>query len=142
MFLEHISFFSIHGSSHNLIKFDLIHIDPFTLDTNTVSPSVSQAPAPVSDNVSYRVPTDSSVDSGTLVPDATIAPSLPPADQSPFETVAPLPPPFRHSTRSRKSTKLSDFTYSCYSSSFTSFLASIHRLSEPLSYREVVCDPF
>ena len=107
MFFEHILFFSIPASSHNLTKSNLIHIDPFTLDTNTVSPSVSQAPAPISNNVSCRASTDSSTDYGTLVPDATIAPSPPTTDQSPPETTAP-PPPLRHSTRSRKSTKLSD----------------------------------
>jgi hypothetical protein len=37
-------------------------------------------------------------------------------------------PPPRQSIHIRKSTKLPDFAYSCYSSSFTSFLASIHCL--------------
>lgn len=58
VFLEHISFFSIPASSHNGTKSDLIHIDHFTLDTDTVPQTVSQAPSPVSDNVSYKVPTD------------------------------------------------------------------------------------
>ena len=39
------------------------------------------------------------------------------------------------------STKSSDFAYSCYSSSFTSFLASIHCFSEPSSYKEAILDP-
>ena len=39
------------------------------------------------------------------------------------------------------STKLPDFAYSSYSTSFISFLVSLHSLSEPLSYREAVVDP-
>ena len=44
----------------------------------------------------------------------------------------------RQSIRIRKSTKLLNFIYSCYSSSFTLFLASIHCLSEASSYKEVI----
>lgn len=44
-------------------------------------------------------------------------------------------PPLRQSTHVCKSTKLLDFVYSTYSSSFTSFIASIHRLSKPSSLR-------
>ena len=40
-----------------------------------------------------------------------------------------------------KSTKLPYFAYSCYSSSFTFFLAYIHCLSEPSSYKKVIIDP-
>jgi hypothetical protein len=50
-------------------------------------------------------------------------------------------PPPRQSIRIRKSTKLPDFTYSCYSSSFTSFLASIHCLFEPSSYKDAIFYP-
>jgi len=50
------------------------------------------------------------------------------------------PPPCQ-SIRNHKSTKLPDFAYSCYSSSFTSFLASIHCLFEPSSYKEAILDP-
>jgi len=50
------------------------------------------------------------------------------------------PPPYQ-SIRIRKSTKLPDFAYSCYSSSFTSFLAYIHCLFEPSSYKEAILDP-
>jgi hypothetical protein len=46
------------------------------------------------------------------------------------------------SIRIRNSTKLPDFVCSCYSSSFTFFLASIHCLSEPSSYKEIIIDPF
>jgi len=40
-----------------------------------------------------------------------------------------------------KSTKLSYFAYSCYSSSFTFFLAYIHCLFEPSSYKKAIIDP-
>jgi hypothetical protein len=36
---------------------------------------------------------------------------------------------------------LPNFAYSCYSSSFTSFLAAIHCLSKPSSYKEAILDP-
>jgi hypothetical protein len=41
----------------------------------------------------------------------------------------------------RKSIKLLDFAYSCYFSSLTSFLASIHCLFDPYSYKEAILDP-
>jgi hypothetical protein len=41
-----------------------------------------------------------------------------------------------------KSTKLPKFAYSCFSSSFTSFLAYVHCLSKPSSYKEAILDPF
>lgn len=50
-------------------------------------------------------------------------------------------PPLHQSTRVRKSTQLPDFAYSCYSSSFASFVTFVHRLSEPLSYSEAVGNP-
>jgi hypothetical protein len=50
-------------------------------------------------------------------------------------------PPPRQSIRICKSIKLLDFAYSCYSSSFTSFLASIHCLFEPPSYKEAILNP-
>ena len=46
------------------------------------------------------------------------------------------------STHICKSTKSLDFAYSCYSSSFTSFLAPIHCLSQPSSYKEAILDPY
>ena len=52
-----------------------------------------------------------------------------------------MDPPLRQSIQILKSTKLLDFAYSCYSSSFTSFLAYIHCLSEPSSYKEAIIDP-
>jgi len=41
VFLEHIPFFSIPSTTHNLIKSDLIRIDPFSKDSgNDTSPYV------------------------------------------------------------------------------------------------------
>jgi hypothetical protein len=50
-------------------------------------------------------------------------------------------PPPHQSIHIHKSTKLPDFAYSCYSSSFTSFLPSIHCLFELSSYKEAILDP-
>ena len=66
------------------------------------------------------------------------APSSPTIHQAPSEIVDP---PLHQSIRIRKSTKLPDFAYSCYFSSFIFFLAFIHRLSEPSSYKEAILDP-
>ncbi|XP_031257396.1 uncharacterized protein LOC116115383 [Pistacia vera] len=65
-------------------------------------------------------------------------PSSPVVPQAPSKT---MDPPLRQSIRIRKSTKLPDFAYSCYSSSFASLLASIHCLSEPSSYKEAILVP-
>ena len=58
--------------------------------------------------------------------------------QAPFEIVDP---PLRRSTRICKSTKWPNSAYSCFSSSFTSFLSSIHCLSEPCSYKKAFLYP-
>ena len=112
MFVVHIPLFSIPTSFYNASKSDLIHIDPFTLDTNTVPQTVSQTPSSVSDNVSCRVPIESSADSGAwllILPLLLLLQQLP--AQLPPET-AVTPPPLRHSTGSHKFTKLPDFAYS------------------------------
>jgi hypothetical protein len=53
-----------------------------------------------------------------------------------------MDPPLRQSICIHKSTKLPDFAYSYYSSSFSSFIASIHCLSGPSSYKKIILDPF
>ena len=127
VFLEHIPFFSIPASSHNMTKSDLLCIDPFNTDTEEDSPTN---------------PTSSSTESGTLVPEIS-APHVPPSATTQLSPEVADDPSLhrRQSTRVRKSTKLPDFAYSCYSHSFASFVASIHCLSEPVSYREAVCNP-
>jgi hypothetical protein len=129
VFLKHIPFFSIPSTTHSLTKSDLIHIhiDPFSEDSgNDTSPYVRS------------ICTHNSAGTGTLLsstPEASFSSTAP---QASFEIVDPPP---RQSIHIRKSTKLPDFAYSCYSSSFTSFLASIHCLFEPSSYKEAIFDP-
>ncbi|GKC07059.1 gag-pol polyprotein [Tanacetum coccineum] len=50
------------------------------------------------------------------------------------------PPPSGRPKRKYKSTKSDDFVYSCHANSFSSFIASVHRLHEPGLYRDVVFD--
>ena len=116
VFLEHIPFFSVPASSHNMTQNDLIRIDPFDIDTDEV------------------------VHTDTLVPE-THTPPTPPATIAHPSLLITDHPHLRQCTRPRKTTKLPDFSYSSYSTSFVSFLVSLHSLSEPLSYREVVVDP-
>jgi hypothetical protein len=52
-----------------------------------------------------------------------------------------MDPYLRQSICICKSTKLPDFVYSCYSSSFTFFLAFIHCLSELSSYKVTILNP-
>lgn len=119
-FLKHIPFFFIPASSHNMTTSYLICINPFTLNSEVVPPHVSHSPAPTLDLDSCRVPIDSSIVIGTLAPNTYATTSPLAAAQSPPKTSVPPP---THLVRIRKSTQLPDFAYSCYSSSFISFLA-------------------
>jgi hypothetical protein len=126
VFLEHIPFFSIPSTTHSLTKSDLIRIDPFSEDSgNDTSPYVRS------------ICTHNFAGTGTFLSGTPEAPFSSTAPQASSEIVDPLP---RQSIHIRKSTKLPDFAYSCYSSSFASFLASIHCLFEPFSYKEVIFD--
>jgi len=82
--------------------------------------------------------THNSAGTGTLLSGTPEAPFSSTTSQASSEIVDPPP---RQFIRIHKSTKLLDFAYSCYSSSFTFFLASIHCLFEPSSYKEVILDP-
>jgi hypothetical protein len=114
VFLEHIPFFSIPSTTHNPTTSDIIRINPFSEDSgNDTSPHVQS------------ISTHNSAGTGTLLSGTPEAPFSSTAPQTSSEIVDPPP---RQSIRIRKSTKLPDFVYSCYSSSFTSFLASIHCL--------------
>jgi len=127
VFLEHIPFFSIPSSTHSLTKTDLIHIDHFSEDSgNDTSLHVRS------------ICTHNSTSTGTLLSSTPETPFSSTAPQASSEIVDPPP---RQSIRIRKSTKLPDFAYSCYSSSFTFFLASIHCLFELSSYKEAILDP-
>jgi hypothetical protein len=110
-----------------MTKTDLIHIDPFSEDSgNDTSPHVRS------------ICTPNSAGTDTLLSDTLEAPFSSTAPQASSEIVDPRP---RQSIRICKSSKLPDFAYSCYSSSFTSFLASIHCLFEHSSYKEAILDP-
>jgi hypothetical protein len=110
-----------------LTKTDLIHIDPFSEDFGSdTSPHVRS------------ICTHNSAGTGTLLSGTLEAPFSFTAPQASYEIMDPPP---RQSIRIRKSTKLPNFAYSCYSSSFTFFLASIHCLFEPSSYKEAILDP-
>jgi hypothetical protein len=127
VFIEHVPFFSIPFTTHSLTKTNLIHIDPFSKDfCNDTSLHVRS------------ICTHNSAGTGTLLSGTPEAPFSSTAPQALYEIVDPPP---RQSIRIRKSTKLPDFAYSSYSSSFTSFLASIHCLFEPSSYKEAILDP-
>jgi hypothetical protein len=121
-----IYLFSIPSTTHSLTKSDLIHIDPFSEDSgNDTSPYVRS------------ICTQNSAGTGTLLsgtPEALFSFTAPQASSEIVD-----PPPCQY-IRNRKSIKLLDFAYSCYSSSFTSFLASIHCLFEPSSYKEAILD--
>ncbi|XP_022873539.1 uncharacterized protein LOC111392423 [Olea europaea var. sylvestris] len=129
MFLEHIPFFSISDNTHDITKIDLIHIDPFFNNINS----------PLFHTVCT---VDSLSPTGThaLAHDTPLA-SM--ASQAPPEVVnsAPAPSLSRYPQRIRKSIQLSDFAYSCYSKSLCCFLTSIHKLSEPSSYKKAILDP-
>jgi hypothetical protein len=62
--------------------------------------------------------------------------------QTPKVSSKIVDPPLCQSICIYTSIKLLEFPYSCYSSSFTSFLASFHCLSEPSSYKNAILDPF
>jgi hypothetical protein len=127
VFLEYIPFFSIPSTTHNLTKSDLIRIDPFFEDSgNGTSPYVRS------------ICTHNSAGTATLLSGIPEAPFSSTAPQASSEIVDPPP---RQSIHIRKSIKLPDFAYSCYSSSFTSFVASIHCLFEPPSYKEAILNP-
>ena len=126
VFLEPIPLFSIPSSIHDFTRSNLIHIIPFSEDSNNLS---SQVPS-TSDTLSHvlhhfplhhiqHVVTNSSIGTDTLLsktPEALSSPMVPQASSKIVDQ------PLRRSTRVCKSTKSPDFSYSCYSS----FLALIH----------------
>ncbi|GKD46107.1 hypothetical protein Tco_1270752, partial [Tanacetum coccineum] len=78
----------------------------------------------------------------TETPQFTVSKATPTITQSSADVkVVVGPPPSGRLKHNCKSTKRDDFVYSCYSSMLSLFIASIHRLYEPMSYREAVCDP-
>jgi hypothetical protein len=136
LFLEHIPFFSIPSTTHSLTRPNIIHINPFSEDSDSLSfqvPSTSNTPSHVRPICTHHSAGINTLLSGTL--EALFSST---ASQASSKIVYP---PLCQSIRIHKSIKLPDFAYSCYSSSFTSFLAFIHCLSKPFSYKEAILDP-
>jgi hypothetical protein len=137
VFLEHIPLFSIPSTTHSLTRLGIIHIDPFSKDSDSLS---SHVPSTL-DTPSHVRPIYTNHYAGT----DTLFSSTP---EAPFSSTTPqasskiVDPPLRQSIYICTSIKLLEFAYSYYSSSFTSFLASIHCLSEPSSYKKAILDPF
>jgi hypothetical protein len=130
-------FFSIPSTTHSLTRSDLIRIYLFSEDSNSL---LSQVPS-TSDTLLYIRPIYTYHFTGidTLLSSTPETSFLSTVPQVSSEIVVP---PLRQSTHIRKSTKLPYFTYSCYSSSFIFFLASIHCLFMPSSYKKAILDPF
>ena len=96
LFLEHKPFFSIPDTIHNLTKSDLIHIDPFSDPTDSLSPQVPSTTnsdssiAPIiyfPFHYSHRVRIVSSGDTGTLQYGALDNPTPPIVAQAPPKIV-------------------------------------------------------
>ena len=138
-FLEQIPFFSIPTGSNDVTKSDLIHIDPFyddidALHSSMMSPSVVSRP-PIIHTYSRR---NQNVPSAGQHPPPLLAHS--PSTSDDVDPIVPIPS--RYPQRSRKPpSRFNDFTNSCYFADFSSFLVSIHSLSEPTSYKEASLDP-
>jgi hypothetical protein len=136
VFLKHIPLFSIPSTTHSLTRPDIIRINPFSEDSNNLSsqvPNTSNTPSHVRPNYTHH-----SVGTDTLLSGTPEAPFSSTALQASSEIVDP---PLHLSIRICKSTKLPEFASSCYSSSFTSFLAFVYYLSKPSSYKEAVFYP-
>jgi len=104
VFLEHISFFSIPSTTHGLIRFDIIRIDHFSKNFDSLSyqvPSTSNIPPHVRPiHINHSAGTDTLLSSTQEAPFSYM---VPPAS---FEIVDL---PLHQSIRIRKSTKLPDF---------------------------------
>lgn len=88
-FLQHLHFFSIPDSSHNVTKSNIIHIDPFFGDTEVVPPIVSHSPTLILDHDYCMINTSSSIYTGTLLSSAPIGSLYSMAFQVPSKTMAP-----------------------------------------------------
>jgi hypothetical protein len=136
VFNEHIPFFSISSTTHSLTIYDLIHIDHFLriLVVYHLRFLVPQILLLMFDQFILIILQVLILYSRTHLKLHFFT-----VPQDLFEIVDP---PLRESIHICTSTKLQDFSYSCYSSSFTLFLASIHYLSELYSYKEAILDHF
>ncbi|GKC97010.1 gag-pol polyprotein [Tanacetum coccineum] len=116
---EHAPYNLIPTSSHYLTESEIIKLDPFNDD-------IEQA--------LQEIPTYTTIETSPIT---IVTPPHPTTTQSSTKVVVG-PPPSGRPKRNCKSTKTNDFIYSCYSNFFSSFIAFVHRLHKPLSYREAV----
>ncbi|GJV16264.1 gag-pol polyprotein [Tanacetum coccineum] len=112
--LCHIPYYSVLASSHNLTQSELIKIDPFEEPTPIISPIT---PGPTLD-------TPLETTTITETPPVTVSEATPTVTQT--KTLQLL-----LNLLLRLPNHLLKF----------SFIAFVHRLHEPMSYREAVCDP-
>ncbi|XP_062116485.1 uncharacterized protein LOC133830512 [Humulus lupulus] len=120
VFLEHIPFFFIPDSTHNLTKSDFIHIDPFCEHTSTSSPQVSQTVESES-SLTPIVPFPLHYSRRSRAIDTGISQA----------DISETPPP----------TAVLDPSDIVYPPRYPQRTPSTHCLSEPLSYKEAVTDP-
>ncbi|GKA46039.1 retrovirus-related pol polyprotein from transposon TNT 1-94 [Tanacetum coccineum] len=147
--LEHIPYYSVATSSYNLTQSELIKIDSFEEPIHVVSPIIPKLIFEItSEQTTTETPdTPPQTTTTTETPPITIHEATSTGNQFPTTTtqsspkVLAVPHQNVRPTRIRKSTKKDDFVYSCYSSSFASFVAFVHNLHEPESYTKAVCDP-
>jgi hypothetical protein len=80
VFLKHIHFFSIPSTSHSLTRPDLIRIDPFSEDSNSLSslvPSTSKTPPHIRPfHIDHSVGTDTLLSSTPEAPSKFVDPPL------------------------------------------------------------------
>ncbi|CAL2273919.1 unnamed protein product [Prunus armeniaca] len=149
VFLEHIPFFSIPTSSPTLSTSELMYIDPFSPSNDDFSYSDNVNISPVSSSPSNPCVTSPPItqvysrrkhviSSDTNNPSSPLVPASTSVDVDP---IAPRYPSRTHKPPHRFGYSSTDFSYSCYSHDFSSFLSSIHTLSEPTSYKEAICNP-
>ncbi|CAL8092397.1 unnamed protein product [Prunus armeniaca] len=149
VFPEHIPFFSIPTSSHTLSNSELMYIDPFSPTNDDFSSSDNVNISPISSSPSNPCVTSPPItqvysrrkqviSSDTNNPSSPLAPASTSVDVDP---IAPRYPSRTHKPPNRFGYSYNDFSYSCYSHDFSSFLSSIHTLSEPTSYKEAICNP-
>ena len=131
VFLEHIPFFFILSTIYSLTRSDLIHINLFSEDYDSLS---SQVPSTSNTSSHVRpILIDHSAYTDTLLSRTLETPFSSIVLQASFEIVDL---PLHQSICICESTKLPDFAYTCYSSSFTFFLAYIHCLFKTSSYKK------
>ncbi|GJY02384.1 putative reverse transcriptase domain-containing protein [Tanacetum coccineum] len=132
-FLEHISYYYVPASSHNLTQSKLIKVDPFDDVTHEPPPFVARNNRTCSRSTSKTTET-----TPEITPETT--PDTIPETTTSTKIVVD-PPPSGQPKCNCKSTKRDDFVYSCYSDSFSSFIMFVNRLHKLESYRDAVCDP-